>query len=430
MKNKILLSLAVILLIQGLSTVAFSQEKPLTLQEAIRLGLDNNPRTQANALRLQAAFENVQAAKQSAYLPKAAIGYQQDLNDSSQRSAFLRIHLNLFNGFSDYYRIKARECGYKLTEANYNSTNARLQNTSGQIVGLVVSSYIELIRIRENIQFYTLLLNRLNEAKNYAKTDKQRNSFENFINSISVTKEESLSNLKIAESNYKAAVNQAVPSEIDSFANTLMSIKIPDTAEESFQISLDKSPEILSSKLALECQKLGHKANQANLYSAKIDLSYSHEKDYQGPTKKSNSAQLRLTIPFDVGGRTSLNAEAKEITATELDLEGAISDVQNDLNNNYINLKSSESSILSYEKINQSNEIKIQKLLSQLSNLNADQIDDLYSLLGSSQGYKSYLNMYYIQTINLKYSIQKNIGTLFETNNLSSDPRNFNFKSN
>jgi len=173
--------------------------------------------------------------------------------------------------------------------------------------------------------------------------------------------------------------------------------------------------------LALECQKLGYKASQASLYGARVDLGYYQEKNSDGSRDSQGSAQIRLTIPFDLGRVNEHLAEAKNISASELDLEGAIQDVDKDLKNTYVSLRSIEKSLSSYERINAINAKKIEGYLSRLSSLSEDELDDLLSLLSTSQSYRSILNRYYVQAINLKYNIQRNIGTLFETNSVEVD---------
>ena len=398
------------------SSVWAQNNVKVSLQEAIQTALNNNPRTQANSLRLQAAFDQLAAAKQSAYLPTASVGYSQSLQDAQNRNLQFSINLNLFRGFADYYSLKARECNYKKMEAAYNSTNAMLQNTSGQIVGLVANGYVRLINLRENILFYRSTLQRLNQLLPFAKTEEQRTNIENYINSITISLQESESSLKIAESNYVFVVNNPVPQSTDTLSETIQKIDIPMSSEESFQISLQKSPEILSAQLMLECLQLSHKAEKSQLYSPSVDLRMSRSNDLNG--NSSNSAMVTISIPFSVGRITSHTANEKNITAAQLDLDGTIAEVKNDLSNTYIKLQSSQQVSESYSKQYQSNEIKIAQYLSKLNQLNAEEVNILYNLLGSQQGQWLMMNMKKQEVIDLRFNIQRNIGTLFETNRL------------
>ena len=326
--------------------------------------------------------------------------------------------MNLFNGFADYYSIQAQECNYKLREASYKSTNTMMQNTSGQIVGLVANHYINLVDIRQNQVFDQMTLQKLNQILPYTKNEEQKNSIESYINSTKISLQESVSDLQIAEANYKYIVNADVPSETDSFSEVMEKIEIPQNSDQAFQISLEKSPEILSAKLSLECHQLSRKAERASLYSTRVDISASRSTDFNGQRSGTTSAQLNVTIPFDLGRINSYKADEKNITATELDLNDTIAEIKNDLNSNYIRLKSSQDVALSYDESYKINELKINNYLNNLKNLTLEEVNILINLMRTQQGQFMMLNMKKQQVINLKYGIQRNIGTLFETNRI------------
>ena len=389
-------------------------QNKVSLQDSIKTALANNPRTQANALRLQAAFEDVAAYKKSKFLPSLSVNYSQSLQNSQNRYAGVSLNMNIFNGFSDIYRIQAQECNYKRMEASYNSTDSFMKNTSGQIVGLVADYYLNLVNIRENINFYNTSLQNLNILLPYSKTAEQKINIENFIESLQITIEETQSSLKIAEANYKFVVNSDVPSATDTLLETSQRILIPQTAEESFGISLEKSPEILGSKLSLECRKLNKKADDASARSPHVDLSLSRGTDFSGaPT---TSAMIYISKSFDLGRIGRPDTEAKNVSAAQLDLDGIIAETKNNLNKNYIRLESSEKSAQAYEQRYEQSLIKIQTGLQNVKIATAEQINILVNLMGNVQGQWSMMNSKKQEVIDLKFSVQRNIGTLFETN--------------
>jgi outer membrane protein TolC len=398
----------------GFNTLA--QENKVSLQDAIQYALKNNPRTQANTLRLQSAFEQLQAYKQSKFLPTASVSYSQDLQNRSTKSAQAAINLNLFNGFADYYSIKAQECNYKLSESNLKSTNSQMQNTSGQIVGLVANNYINLVEIRQNQYFDKMTLEKLNQILPYSKNEEQKNTLENYISGTAISLQESVSDLQIAEANYKYVVNAEAPPMTDTFSDIMEKIEIPQNTDIAFNVSLEKSPEILSAKLSLECNQLSRKAERASLYSARVDLSATRSTDFNGNNNGTTSAQLNITIPFDLGRIKSYKAEEKNMTATQLDLDDTIAQIKNDLNNNYIRLQSSQDVANTYEINYKNTGIKINNYMSNLKNLSLEEINILINLLRTQQGQFYQLNSKKQTVINLKYSIQRNIGTLFDVN--------------
>lgn len=401
-----------------LSLCSFAQEKT-SLQNAIQTALSNNPRTQANALRLQASFDRLKAYKQSVYLPTASVGYSQDLQTSKNRGGYASVNLNLFNGFADYYSIQARECNYKNLEASYNSTNTMMQNTSGQIVGLVVNNYVNLVSTRQHELFDVMTLARLKQILPVVKDIDQKTSVENFISSTEISIEESKSTLQIAEADYKYIVNSEVPLKTDSFSEIIAKIEIPNNAETAYEISLQKSPEILNARLSLECDQLSRKAERAGLYSARVDVSLSHNTDFNGANTNSTSAMLNVSVPLDLGRISSYKAGEKNIQATELDLNATIASIKNDLNNDYIRLNSAIETSNTYELNFNDNENKIITYLQNIGQLKTEELKNLINLLRIQQGQFQMLSFKKQQIINLKYSTQRNIGTLFETNKLS-----------
>jgi outer membrane protein TolC len=413
--QKMISSLTVMLF---LTQSLFAQSNPVkvTIEDSIQTALKNNPRTQANALRLEAAFERLKAQKQYAYLPTASVGYSKDLGSSNSSSIDFNLRMNLFNGFADYYAIKAGECNYKRLEATYKSTNSFIQNTSGKIVGSVIDNYIELISVRQSLSTHEETLERLKMLLPFAKNIEQQTTIESQINTIQISMQQHASALKIAEGNYKFIVNSDVPQLTDTFDEVISKIEIPQNEAEAFEISLLKSPEILEAKLALECDRLSRKAERANLYSARIDLSLNQNKDLGGSSSKSNSAQIVLNLPFSLGQQTSYNAGAKNIQATELDLNGTIDEIKNNLAKDYINLQSQLETANSYDTIYNSNEIKINTMLQNLPKLTLLELNVLVTLI-TNQRYQFETISYTKQRIsNIKYSVQRNIGTLFETN--------------
>ncbi len=406
------------------NSVCFSQSK-VSLQDAIQLALQNNPRTKANAMRIEAALEQTKAFKQSALLPSVSSLYSQDLNKSYSQDldvrrnklASLSLNLNLFNGFSDYYQIKAQDCEYKKLVASYKSTNAFLQNTSGQIVGLVVDSYVSLVNNRADIDFNTKNVEFLNSILPYALNAEQKSLISEMINSAKIYVLESESNLKNSEANYKFIVNVDTPSSTDNLTEIISKIVIPSNSAESFEISLLKSPEILGAKLSLECQKLSYKSEKAQLYGPRVDFSVSRSTDFQG--NRSTGAQIVISKSFDLGRFTANTASSKNLLATQLELDGTIAEVQNKLFNSHNRLISAEKTLSAYIKNYTEASMIIKSILANIKNITTEEMNILINLVGLQSSQLQIINSKKQEMVNIKYSIQREIGTLFEINNLS-----------
>ncbi len=390
----------------------------VSLQDAIKTAIDKNLRSKSNTLRLEGAAENLKAKKQSAYLPTISTGYSQDLKSPSSRSLSATIQMNLFNNFADYYAIKAGECNYKRLEASYKSTNAHQQNTTGQIIGSVTNNYISLVSVRQNQTINKMTIDRLQLILPFAKNSTQKENIESQINLFQISIQESKSDLKIAERNYENIVNSEAPAQTDTFNEIIEKTTVPQNADEAFKISLTKSPEILGAKLSLECDQLSRKAERANLYGISVDASAKRSTDFNAPSKNETALYLSARVPFDLSRITSYKAGDKYIEATKLDLEDTIKKNQLDLINGYDSLFSAINSESARDQLYNANELKIDSKLSNLIQLNDLEIDALIANVTlQNQQFKTN-NYQKREIINTKYNIQKDIGTLFDTNQL------------
>ena len=75
---------AQLLIIFSLLAPALSaQTQPVSMAQAIQTALAKNPRTQANNLRLQSAYQSLQSSKISLFSPTVSVGYNADTNFKS-----------------------------------------------------------------------------------------------------------------------------------------------------------------------------------------------------------------------------------------------------------------------------------------------------------------------------------------------------------
>ena len=383
-----------------------------SLPHAIQTALDKNPKTQANEMRLKAEFERITTQKQAAFLPRFGVQAMQDINDSSKKSAAVNLNWNIFNSFSDYYRLQAQECNYKKQEAQYNSTDAFIKNTSGQIAGLVANYFLNLANSRSELITLANTMLFLDALGKAGASAEQQIQIENMKNSYQVRIDQVSSNLAIAEQNYKYIVTEQAPETVENLDETIQSIQVPVNSEEAYQIGLDKSPEILTAKLGLQCLQLGHKATQASQRGVRVDVTAGTTTNFQD--KRTNTAYIIVSKNFGVDTFTSGKSELSQIDAARLDLDGSIDDLKNNLFVNYKQLEGRTKAAQSYEKNFKRIEKQIQDVLEH-GRASKEQIDLLVNLIGAYHGNWMNMSMAKQEIINLKFSIQRNIGTLFET---------------
>mgnify|MGYP000848202712 FL=1 len=290
------------------------------------------------------------------------------------------------------------------------------QNSNGQIAGLVSNYFINLVNIRESLLFTENNLKKLNALSPFIKTSEQKVILANAIQSAQINIDELKSKLEIAESNYEFAVNDQVPVHLDSLLETIVHITIPIDASMASGISLEKSPEILSSRLNIECMKLSHKATKGQAYGFRADLRAGVNTTFNGTTTPGATISISKTIGF--GTRSNLKSEQDLIHAAEFDLEGTIAEVKNTLKNNYIQLKSALTSAQSYEQGYNQNNQQFDDLMKKGAQLTDEEITVALSLISSYQSQWQLMNYKLQEVINIKFQIQKNIGILFEENNI------------
>lgn len=385
----------------------------VSLPEAIQTALNKNPKTQANEMRLKSEFERLKTQKQATYLPRISVQATQGLNtvSSSSNSVSAGINWNLFNGFSDYYRLQAQECNYKRLEAQYNSTDAFIKNTSGQIAGLVSTYFINLTIYRGELITLANTLQFLDVLSGFEPTSVQQIQIENLKNSLVARKSQVESNSAIAERNYQYVVTEPAPITVENLEETIQSIIIPNSSDEAFRIGLDKSPDVLAAQLGLKCLELDHQSSSAERRGVRVDLSLNTTKAFQD--RRVNTGYITISKSIGVDDFTASKSELTKIEASRLDLDGTIDDLKNNLFVNYKELEGSTNLAQSYEKSFKQVEMQIQDILN-TGHPTEKQIDLLISLIGSYHGY--WMNTAYTkqEIINLKFSIQRNIGTLFE----------------
>lgn len=384
----------------------------MKLPQAIQTALDKNPKTQANEMRLKAEFERLNTQKQAAFLPRFGMQAMQDINDSSKKSGNINLNWNIFNSFSDYYRLQAQECNYKKQEAQYNSTDTFIKNTSGQIAGLVANYFLNLVNSRTELVTLANTMQFLEVLGKAGASTEQLIQIENMKNSYQVRIDQVNSNLAIAEQNYKYIVTEPAPEALENLEETIQSIKVPVNSDEAYEIGLEKSPEILTAKLGLLCLQLGHKATQALQRGVRVDVSAGTTSNFQG--QRTNTGYIVISKSFGADTFTAGKSELHQIEAARLDLDGSIDDLKNNLFVNYKQLEGRTKAAQSYENNFKRIEKQIQDLLKN-GRASKEQIDLLLNLIGAYHGNWMNMSMTKQEIINLKFSIQRNIGILFET---------------
>lgn len=400
------------------------------LKESIDIAFSKNPKTQANMERLKAQYLEVKALKKALMLPSINVSYTAERGNEANRLEGTRqktrsselqysIGMNIFNGFADYYQIKARECSYKQQEAIYNSTNTLIQNTRGYIAGLVAKYYVDVVRYKANLDFNLKKLDYFKGIRPFATTDEEITRIENAIHAFENETQEIKTMLEISEANLKYVLNDELPADFEDLDTTIKNLVIPQTLEDAIASASKSSPEIISARYGLECQSLYQKSVLAEYRGVRIDVSAGRVRNtyvdaFNQSALSTNKVGITISKSFNLGMPIQNQAEASKVRAAALDLEGVTSDTKNDLNTNY---KQLNGVITSLNNINSSFAQNIAKMDSLYAEIIAGKSKELIFFIElSNSAIDQWWNLdsKKMEIINMKFYIQRSVGSLFE----------------
>jgi outer membrane protein TolC len=405
----------------------------ITLQEAIQTAFDKNPITHANDLRLDAAKDRAQGAKLD-MLPSGSLIYSQgrstydsNLNglhtsgESSGRGWSVGASVNLFRGGADLNRARAAQKDVETLEATNNSTNALIPDTKGSLANSVFDVYTSLAF---NIDAYSFLEQRrknLDILLAAAKTEDQKNEIKTAIagtdNSL-FTMKRGVDSLIL---DYEYLVKMPFPGKIDKFDEISTSLTLPETSDDAIKIALAKSPKIIIAETALESSKLNKKAQIADAFSPRIDLSVSRGQEIYGgsgaPSRSiGNSVNVTLSLPLGASQYAYTAATRKEVEAREEDLNKEYGNLKHDIQDYlYIKLADLTDYRTRYLKTLEDTTAQVVQQLEKAQNHQS--VDTRYVLsIMNSQDNQFFTFLDNENTlVATKFTIQREIGTLFET---------------
>lgn len=411
---------------------AIAQERPFNLIDAIATALQKNPRPNANNERLKALLEKVEAEKASAY-PKAYISSNHIVEQNhysrygnyrdSVRELTIGATVNLFNNNADKFKEQAAQCEHDRSKAEYNSTNTQKLNTQGQLAGLVLRNYLEIIQFQEIIQFEQKVLTILGKYLNAATNDEERARIKQFADSFVID----LANMNFKKTielqQFEYLTTIPAPPVFETMDETISRIIVPSSLAEANEIALSKSPEVLTAQLQIRCNQLQLEYDKRTQNGPRVDFEVYHGLGrYRQIGKldhlRNTGAKISLSMSYGASDEKRNKSQLHDIEASREDLKGAIRDIANDLgrfypsNNNLIEIirsysRSEAESIGSIQdvlrKIEQNQPIDIAYALELVRNLDRTQAQ----LMRSKQ-----------DLINNKFQIQKRIGTLFDNLNI------------
>lgn len=412
----------------AISSISFAA--PVSLPEAIQTAFEKNQKTQANALQLEASLEDIQAMVKSSYGPRASIGMSHThsknedlLNQTDSKanaySGYARISWNIFRGFADKYRIEHAKCNYSRQEAIYNSTDTQMRDTKGQIATSVSINYLLMVENASQMKFAKEKLAYIERLAPFTANSGEANRITNTRSDINIFIAELESSLAIIHNKYRDVVNDEIPAELDDLDGTINEIEIPADANASYLIALEKSPEIKSAQLNAECEGLSLKATKAENLGVSLDGSWGVSRgggssnpgsEYKGTNKY---LQLSLSVSIGPGKENRKNAEALRLESARTQQEGVLSGIKTTLTNDYLRLAGAIASVQAYQNSYDTVKSQLEAAVKRVET-NQGTVTEALDLLGPLEGRYWRLNQSKRSVIDNKFSIQRQIGTLFD----------------
>ncbi len=403
----------------------------ISLQEAIQTSFKKNPITQANDLRLDAARDRARGAKLD-MLPSGNLTYSRGISkhngvrDGVHSSSETDSHgwnigasVNLFRGGADLNNARAAQKDVEALEVQNNSTNALIPDTKGSLANEIFAVYTSLAYNLEQIAFLKKQKENLNTLFNYIHDENQKNEIKNTLRSNENEMTRVLGNFKRNSMTYEYLVKMPFPMRVDNFEEMARSLMISDSPEESIQIARAKSPDIKVAQAFLESSEYRKKAQLADAFSPRVDLSFNRGQNYvngDGSSSRNigNSVYLTVSVPFGASKFAYTAATRKEVEARAKDLDKEYERLAHEIQNYYLKLEGFSDLVDGYRGALQKADSDLEEILKKAQNNEA--IDFQYA----KSIFENQANQFYQLTDNLnfvvemKFVIQREIGILFE----------------
>jgi outer membrane protein len=298
-------------------TVSFSQQQSqsssLSLQECVKIALENNLRVKRSLYNVETYEVNLLQSKM-AFLPTANAGgaygqnYGRNLNpvtnsfvnrNSTTTNAQLTSSLTLFNGL----RLQN---SFRQSQRDKEASDQDFEKAKNDVIVNVITLYTNVIynkELYENAKFQLNSseeqLNRIKkqvEAGSVSKSNELNQEAQVATNEVSVINQENALNLSILQLKQAMQIPATQNFDVVKPEVGVEDIILDQTVDQIYQQAYAAMPEIKSAALKMESSEMALKASKGNLYP-RLSLNASAQ---------SNSSNLnKKFIPEGVGLSTT-----------------------------------------------------------------------------------------------------------------------------
>jgi outer membrane protein TolC len=412
-----------------------------SLQDALAIAFENNPRTEATRLRLESFQLNAKAARYDIF-PQFYFQYNISENQSAQnvlgvlnknhsrsRGQSFSINMNLYNGGADVLSAKAAEERTRAQEAIFNSTNSLIPNTKGSIANLVMNAYIHVSLNMEALDYITNRLMWMNLLYNNSKTSDERNQYLNQIEALQIAYQNTKASVNEARKSYEFVVTVPAPDVLDTTDEIIDSLLIPENASQAYEIALVKGPDIVASRHTLEAIRLSGEATKRRSFYPRVDAHISRGYNHNSSilpidsNSRSNSTHAGVSLGwrFDIANIPRTQSNDKQEEAAMADFVATQAELEFDIKKFYSDLLHQENVLAkakeSFERIDR-------ELMELLEQAKSGKIVDVNYALNIFTSYERLWNQIIgikMSILTSRFKIQRTIGTLFDEYYQSSE---------
>lgn len=413
-----------------LVTLSASTSYGIGLKEAIKGAIQNNPRTTAIDLRMQ-AMQDRKKAQYMDLLPSLHIGSSANFSQNQMAGGTSRstsyghnvgVSMNLYNGGADVESLRAAEERLKATDAEYNSSNSQIPNTRGRFASSVFESYISLVENYEQKNFVVDLKTKLEFLQKAHLNEEERETLNQRITDLETSMVNVDYGISEAQKDFTYFTTLPAPqaSDLESFDQLRSGLVIPENAEKAFQIALEKSPDIQSMNHRLAAETHEREADKRKLFRPRVDLNASYNDNTSrgdsGPSVNSKGAYVGLSVTYRIGAGSVYRNRAgnKELEATRSERDATLADVQYSLNARYHALANQEK-VQSLQQQNlQTADTRLATIFKKIEKGDKIEFKDIIAAVDTRSTYwQSNLHLKR-NIIAARFNLQRTVGTLFD----------------
>lgn len=415
-----------------LVTLSASTSYGIGLKEAIKGAIQNNPRTTAIDLRMQ-AMQDRKKAQYMDLLPSLHVGssasYSTDrttgVPGTSRSTSYgnnVGVSLNLYNGGADVESLRAAEERVKATDAEYNSSTSQIPNTRGRFASSVFESYISLVENYEQKTFVVDLKTKLEFLQKAQLNEEERETLNQRINDLETSMVNVDYGISEAQKDFTYFTTLPAPqvSDLESFDQLRRGLVIPVDADKAFQIALDKSPDIQSMNHRLAAETHEREADKRKLFRPRVDLNASYNdatsRGDSGGAVNSKGAYVGVSLTYTIGAGSVYRNRAgnKELEATRSERDATLADVQYSLNARYHALANQEK-VQSLQQQNlQTADTRLAAIFKKIEKGEKVEFKDMIAAVDTRSNYWQSNLQLKRNIIAARFNLQRTVGTLFD----------------